>query len=56
LSSRDFYANNPDARADAYVLNGEIYINSNNFALDAPLHEYTHLWALSMQYHNPEGW
>ena len=56
LSSRDFYTNNPDARADAYVLNGEIYINSNNFALDAPLHEYTHLWALSMQYHNPEGW
>ena len=56
LSESDFYTNNPDINADAYVLNGEIYINRDTFFLDAPLHEYTHLWALSMQYNNPESW
>lgn len=35
----------------------QIFLNLDTLdSLETPIHEYTHLWAKSMQYNNPKGW
>lgn len=45
----------PDAeRVNAFVLNGDIYINMTNAGLDAPIHEMGHILLGSLRQSNPE--
>lgn len=39
-----------------YVSDNQIVINNDNFRLDTPVHEYTHLWDKAVQRINPEFW
>lgn len=39
---------------NAFILNGEIYINTDVADIDAPIHELTHLFLGSIKTHNPQ--
>ena len=39
---------------NAFILNGEIYINTDVSDIDAPIHEMTHMLLGSIKYQNPE--
>ena len=39
--------------ANAFVYNGEIYINLDKSSVDAPLHEFMHILIGSMRFTNP---
>ena len=51
--------------ADCYSLNGRVYgftcqgmvfLNTSSMNLEAPLHEYAHLWATALRVANPTEW
>ena len=42
------------ASANAFVYNGEIYVNIDRNSVDAPLHEFMHILIGSMRFTNPE--
>lgn len=45
----------PDAtQVNAFILNGEIYINMDNAKVDAPIHELSHLLLGTLRQTNPE--
>jgi hypothetical protein len=54
LATGEFYDIIPDAKtANAFVFNGNIYINTEYADLDAPIHELTHIILGAMRYTNP---
>lgn len=40
----------------AFTYQGKVFLNEAAIDMDAPLHEYTHLWATALQVANPSEW
>lgn len=54
LASNEWIGKIPDSHAvNAFVYNGEIYINTDMASVDAPLHEILHLFVGSIRFTNP---
>lgn len=54
LNSEEFTQIPGIQEANAFVYNGEIYVNLDNATIDAPLHEMLHLIFGSIKYSDPE--
>ena len=52
LNNEEF-KNIPVSEAQAFILNGNIYINTDSATLDAPIHEQLHLFLGSIRFGNP---
>lgn len=52
LNSPEF-ENLPVSEAQAFILNGNIYVNTDSATVDAPIHEQLHLFLGSIRFGNP---
>ena len=43
----------PVSEAQAFILNGNIYVNTDSATVDAPIHEQLHLFLGSIRFGNP---
>ena len=51
----DFMRDNQE-KVYGWTSGDKIFLTEDGLNPETPLHEYTHLWAKSMQTYNPEGW
>ena len=54
LSSDPEFQNLPVHQLEAFIYNGNIYINTDIATVDAPIHEQLHLFLGSIRYNNPD--
>ena len=47
------FGNIPVSQAQAFILNGNIYVNTDTATIDAPIHEQLHLFLGSIRFGNP---
>ena len=53
LSEDSQFQNLPIFQAEAFIFNGNIYINTDKATIDAPIHEQLHLFLGSIRYNHP---
>lgn len=53
LSEDPQFQNLPIFQAEAFIFNGNIYINTDKATIDAPIHEQLHLFLGSIRYNHP---